>query len=401
MNTNLDQLLGGNRLNPLPSLRGLLQSVRNYFFHHRISSLKRNLFMAHARRLVRRRTKVVLTGVLLLVAGFWPVDFLIIPDPETRRIFSAWRGMTILTIGTSVVLVEFSDFLQRWVNAFYVIVFSLHLPLSGYMMGLNRGLSFPWLYLGLIVPMCTVIFSMSQLKRFLTCLWLSSLYVGAYVLTQADPLQYEYYGHVMTMTSSAVVLGSITGHVIHQLDYVTFENRRSLKVKRQKVTRLARKDQLTGLNNRREFERRYFENFHARSDRPFALIMLDLDDFKSVNDTYGHAGGDLVLDRMGTFLEERSRREDIPGRLGGDEFAVALPDTRLDEARDMAERLKRDLRNHDFRAHDGQTFTVSCSIGIAVRKNGEQDPEALQRRADNALYESKETPGTVISSDDA
>lgn len=305
--------------------------------------------------------------------------------------------MTILTIGVGVLLVEFSKVLQRWVNTFYVVHFSLHLPVSGYLIGLNRGLTFPWLYLGLIVPMITVIFAMSQIRRFLTSLWLSSLYVGTYALTQADPLEYEYYGHVMTITASAVVLGSITGHVIHQLDYVFFKNRRELRIKRQKVSRLARRDQLTDLNNRREFERRFYETYHATAGSPFSLIMLDMDDFKSINDTYGHAGGDLVLDQVGTFLEERTRREDILGRLGGDEFAVALPDTQRDGALQTARRLKQDLRNYEFQSHDGRTFTVSCSIGIAVRREGEEDPEALQRRADHALYKSKETSGTSIT----
>ncbi|MDQ7039002.1 MAG: GGDEF domain-containing protein, partial [Aquificota bacterium] len=127
--------------------------------------------------------------------------------------------------------------------------------------------------------------------------------------------------------------------------------RREIKRLRDELKRVkeeASVDPLTGLRNRRSFERalgEFFRDFR-RYGYPFSLIMLDLDNFKSINDTYGHLVGDRVLREIGVILKSYLRAKDIPARTGGEEFTIILPGIRKEDALKVAERLRRVLENH-------------------------------------------------------
>ncbi len=154
-------------------------------------------------------------------------------------------------------------------------------------------------------------------------------------------------------------------------------------------TALARTDSLTGLPNRRSFEELARREL-ARADRvgsPLALAMIDLDDFKLVNDRQGHAAGDLVLRQFAATAGRIFRAVDCAARMGGDEFAVFLPDVDADSALLALHRFQKALLDH----RQGPT---SCSIGVAHVLGGDLD-EAL-RHADEALYRAKESgKGTI------
>src|SRR6202012_4862486 len=96
---------------------------------------------------------------------------------------------------------------------------------------------------------------------------------------------------------------------------------------------------------------------------PGALLMLALDRFKHVNDSYGHPAGDELIREVAAVLRKRTREGDILGRLGGDEFAIALPSCRPDEANVVAEAIVAAIRDH--RPDDGETRSVTCSVGVA------------------------------------
>lgn len=156
------------------------------------------------------------------------------------------------------------------------------------------------------------------------------------------------------------------------------------------LDRLSRQDALTGLANRREFEQRLAVEL-ARSDRsysPVCLAMLDLDQFKRVNDRFGHAVGDEVLRRIGTILQGQCRTVDVLARHGGEEFALVLPDTGLAEAVAICERLRGAVERHDWSGlRPG--LQVTTSIGATLRLPGEAAETALAR-ADRLLYEAKD-----------
>jgi diguanylate cyclase (GGDEF)-like protein/PAS domain S-box-containing protein len=160
------------------------------------------------------------------------------------------------------------------------------------------------------------------------------------------------------------------------------------------LERLAWYDRLTALPNRAFFERRLDELRRrvACGGAPFALLLLDLDGFKAVNDRYGHAAGDALLERAGRRLGEPLRAVDMVARLGGDEFAILLADAGIEDGVAVAEVLSDALRR-PFDLGDVEV-RVAASIGVVSSADGDRSGDAMLRRADLALYRAKrEGPG--------
>jgi diguanylate cyclase (GGDEF)-like protein len=146
-------------------------------------------------------------------------------------------------------------------------------------------------------------------------------------------------------------------------------------------------DHLTGLANRRRFERQ-LEREVARTERyghPFCLLLLDLDNFKQVNDTHGHDAGDEALRRVGEAIQSGTRGIDTGARIGGDEFAVILPETPLDRGIEVAERLRSAVGALVIKP----VGRLSVSLGLAELPACARDRDALRESADAALYEAK------------
>jgi diguanylate cyclase (GGDEF)-like protein len=165
----------------------------------------------------------------------------------------------------------------------------------------------------------------------------------------------------------------------------------------QKLDRLATTDDLTGLLNRRQFfTQANLELARAkRSKHNMALMMIDIDYFKQVNDRFGHAAGDKVLSGVSHLLKQIHRSTDIVGRIGGEEFAVLLPDNKVDEARELAERLRTSVSNYSISV-DGQDITVTISIGISEVLQAEIKIDDALKRADDALYSAKKAGRNLV-----
>ncbi|HWI21993.1 MAG TPA: diguanylate cyclase [Baekduia sp.] len=164
-------------------------------------------------------------------------------------------------------------------------------------------------------------------------------------------------------------------HTIEQVQDVTEQRRLE-----HELLRLADRDHLTGLLNRRRFERELERQIErcARHGERAALLLLDIDCFKAVNDTGGHAAGDALLRHVGRILEDRIRRTDSTGRIGGDEFAAILLDANVEAAVRVAEELMAALRELD-------DVDATASVGIALLRPDDQVDAALAR-ADRAMY---------------
>ncbi len=166
---------------------------------------------------------------------------------------------------------------------------------------------------------------------------------------------------------------------------------KEIKMAQEKIAEMATRDELTGLYNRRYFLEA-LERELARAKRHeagLAICMMDLDHFKRVNDTHGHAGGDKVLSEIGKMIKGWARQSDLCCRYGGEEFAVILPDTSPEGGKIACERLRSRVAQHAFE-YEGSRFQITVSIGIAQYIPEEDaSPMDLLKRADEALYEAK------------
>jgi diguanylate cyclase (GGDEF)-like protein len=158
-----------------------------------------------------------------------------------------------------------------------------------------------------------------------------------------------------------------------------------------KLNELSITDSVTGLFNHRYFLRALEAEYRRalRYKRSVALLLLDIDHFKKVNDTYGHPCGDLVLKNLGGRLKGCLRSADISARYGGDEIAVILPETNKSKASEVAEKLRRQLEKISFE-WDGNSFNITCSIGVAaVPETGIDNWNEFLYSADQSLYRAK------------
>ncbi|MFC5418554.1 PleD family two-component system response regulator [Bosea eneae] len=151
-------------------------------------------------------------------------------------------------------------------------------------------------------------------------------------------------------------------------------------------------DQLTGLHNRRYLDSRLSVLFDesALRARALSLLVLDVDRFKVVNDTWGHDAGDEVLREFADRIRACTRGIDLVARMGGEEIVVVLPDTALDAARAVAERIREKVEGEPFQIQRGQrAISVTVSIGVASRRAGDAGPVEMMKRADEAVYRAK------------
>jgi diguanylate cyclase (GGDEF)-like protein len=151
-------------------------------------------------------------------------------------------------------------------------------------------------------------------------------------------------------------------------------------------------DELTGLPNRRYLNRRLREEWAMakRFGQPLSCIMIDLDHFKSINDTFGHPAGDAVLQSLAKVMSDGKRDYDVVGRYGGEEFLFLLPQADEAGASAMAERLRVKVETRDLTSRLGQPIRLTISLGIAVSDSrGDFSEEEWVRRADEALYQAK------------
>jgi diguanylate cyclase (GGDEF)-like protein len=154
---------------------------------------------------------------------------------------------------------------------------------------------------------------------------------------------------------------------------------------------LATTDSLTGISNRRHLltlAEREFQRAQ-RYRHPFSILMLDIDHFKSINDTYGHATGDEALKLMADVTRNALRQVDIFGRFGGEEFVVFLPETPLPDAVTVADRIREAIASVSV-AMDDAAIRMTVSIGVATYQTEEPNLDTLLMRADKALYEAKQ-----------
>jgi polar amino acid transport system substrate-binding protein len=227
----------------------------------------------------------------------------------------------------------------------------------------------------LIATLLTVIF-LSTVWEF----WLES-FIGGVFHNDHEPenlnVKLEYVISITIFVILSLIFPAAVG-------YRLLENDEKMK---EEIKRLSEEDYLTKLYNRRIIHEIIEKEIirSSRYDSAFSIILLDIDDFKSINDTYGHNTGDKVLIQFSKTLTQTIREADIAGRWGGEEFLVICPETNIDGATALAEKLRVNIENCRF-ANAGN---VTASFGVAGMRHAD-NVKSLIQRADNSLYSAKE-----------
>ncbi|QJB55433.1 diguanylate cyclase [Pseudodesulfovibrio sp. zrk46] len=194
-----------------------------------------------------------------------------------------------------------------------------------------------------------------------------------------------------------IIIGLIvvtTVLLLGTFSFFSLRLRKQLYLAQEKLAVLAVTDELTGLSNRRHFFRRFDEEVDRarRYGSTLSLILIDIDHFKKVNDTYGHPVGDMVLKEVARLLNANIRTSDILARYGGEEFAILIPSQTAPEARQAAEKLRNVIEVNDM-VMDGPEVRVTISAGVAdiepLRSKGGNMKDKLIQNADRALYRAK------------
>jgi diguanylate cyclase (GGDEF)-like protein/PAS domain S-box-containing protein len=185
--------------------------------------------------------------------------------------------------------------------------------------------------------------------------------------------------------------------------YATFEDITAQVLLTHELRDKATTDELTHLANRRTLFDRLaieYERVQRNPGLRCCLLAIDIDHFKRVNDTWGHAAGDVVLAHVAQTMKTQTRRIDIPARVGGEEFVILLPDTSVEHARALAERIRASIENTPVSAGDYQ-ISVTISIGLSAINPDDRDDQQALERADLALYEAKRSGRNRVEIDPA
>lgn len=190
---------------------------------------------------------------------------------------------------------------------------------------------------------------------------------------------------ILTTWASTLLIVYIVFHFVRYL-LTTYRLLQNLQIE-------STEDYLTGLSNKRFFNQELSSIMKEMKEKPgrVSLLILDIDDFKEVNDTYGHAAGDAVLKELGKVLSVLCEGNYVISRVGGEEFAIVLKEESPETTLETAERIRKAVMTHRFPIHNGDKLKISVSIGAAVYPDTVDDLDNLADEADNKLYVAKRT----------
>ena len=202
-----------------------------------------------------------------------------------------------------------------------------------------------------------------------------------------------------TLTIALLATLSISS-LLGLLFFFTFRLVKKISDARQQIENMAISDVLTGLFNRRHVMERFSEELERanRLQEDLACIMIDIDNFKNINDTYGHLVGDKILREVSEILNNSIRTYDIAGRYGGEEFLIILPDTGFEDALMLAERIRTNIKAQPLAKSDlTPAITVTISLGIASMLDTDVSIDDMIKRADDGLYAAKKSGRDKVS----
>ncbi|ANY73959.1 diguanylate cyclase [Paenibacillus ihbetae] len=303
-------------------------------------------------------------GIILMYYSF-PID---------PRFFADLRHLAI------IVIASYLGWLPSLVAGLLMAVGRVLLfGMTGYSAAAGAGM--------LVIGMVCGLISLARWDRLTKMMTMSiaSMLVLFFVISSNIPDRDK----VFSVFTQHLIISLLATLVIYMLtEYIHTSNKLFLQLKKYAET-----DYLTSLNNLRQFEQllseRFLEAQHF-SER-LGVLMIDIDHFKKINDTYGHAAGDAVLQQLSKVLKDNSRSFDEVSRNGGEEFSVLVPEATITETTALAERIRAAVERHAFTLDDGTKLHITISVGVAVHPDTIRSREArqLMEQADQELYRAK------------
>lgn len=341
-------------------------------------------FAGYARHMTARAWTAFAIACCVINLAFWGFDPLVFHgDVPKLRIFTAWRVVFLLTSVLGGLIMWRITSQRRSPHSAALAILMGFTGFTYVLFGFLGGPERPWLHTGMMFPLITMLFIVPVLTRLALSFGTAAVVLGASFGLHPSYLREPFVLNLFGMTFGIALLGTMMGHAFYELLRRNFVQRREL-------TRLAYVDSLTGVANRARFLT-LAEGEVARAQRyhrPLSLLVLDVDHFKRVNDSFGHLAGDAALRELGQALATSVRASDLVGRLGGEEFGVVLPETDARAAGELAERLRLSVHGVSVPSESGPT-AMSVTIGASQLGSAAEGLKELLIRADRALYQGK------------
>lgn len=378
----------GTSYDGLFSPESMLVFLNQYFLTRKHSMELEKKFRDYVDRTFLQISSMLLVTLAFLVTLSWPVEYLIFDNQNILFWFNLWHGGSLILFLLLLLLMSLVKSIRPYSKSIILVGLLIALPWIGFCLAQaskHSPAGSPWFYSGLVYPFFTFPMPFRFWKRIASTVLVVLSYLLVFMLTYPEFFEPAYMYSTLIVNAGTVILSVIFGHVFYQLTRTKFFNEKKLEY-------IATHDQLTSLLEPEKLDENLADTITGaqRYGYGVSLMMLDLDHFKQVNDTHGHAVGNTVLETFGEIIGEQVRDPDIPARYGGEEFTIVLPHTSKDDARHLANRIQEALKNHLFKSENGE-FHITCSIGIAGLKDSDEDPTDLLERSDKALYEAKES----------
>ncbi len=346
-------------------------------------------YRAHYLKQDKRQAQIVIAAILVATILYVSSDIIFAQSGQElmsllllRLGFAFWSLSIILLLQRASGAKAFDAYAAAWLVsliALMVFIYSTR-PAAN----LNGTLT-----TCLVVLLFYVLFPTRFSLQLFAALLLSAADLNQLYMHQQELQQ----GALRTVTTSYSIFNlmgiyiALRWHKQRRREFSTYLKNRSL---REKLEALAYTDELTGLANRRASLKRMASEFrrYKRYHHPLSIMMIDIDRFKTVNDNYGHDQGDGVLKSVAGLLDHGCRDEDMAGRLGGEEFLILLPETNLQQAQLLAERLRQRCEQNQISVGEVD-ICVTISIGVAQASHLDQSAKGMLKRADVALYNAK------------
>lgn len=354
-----------------------------------LGSLEGDYRVAHLRADITQSILYMVIVSVSVLFMLWADAILFKDRPHLFMLMVLYRGFFVLiTIGAGIVLRrltrvrDFDRLIFGWMM--FTILFLLFFNFT-------RPLNYISSSIDVIVPFAIYLLSPLKLKHTIilaVCFSLGTVYIGFFHKFGVDPVTLNV---AITAQGIVHVLGLSSSLQLQTYRRKSFQAYIDEKDAKEMVAYLANIDPLTKSLTRRQFmsiaesEFRRFQRYR----RPLSILILDADRFKQINDTYGHHAGDLALRSLSLVAMEQKRAQDTFGRLGGEEFGLLMPETTLDKALIVAERICKVWEASPVNL-DGELIHSTTSIGVAEAVSADQSLEDLLRRADRMLYKAKD-----------